>query len=100
MILLPTRLTAPLRDAYAILVKGFGKTGSSTAPGPGATVGGMKPASFAQKLWRFCIHPRAQESALIEPLHEAIRRDVADHPGVRLAIHDWSTLSFGGHPSK
>jgi hypothetical protein len=52
MVLLPTRLAATLQDAYAILVKGFGKTGSSTAPGPGATVGGMKPASFAQKLWR------------------------------------------------
>jgi hypothetical protein len=37
---------------------------------------------------------------LIEPLHQAIRREVADHPGVLLAIHDWSTLSFGGHPSK
>jgi hypothetical protein len=60
----------------------------------------MKPASFAQKLWRFCTHPRVEESALIEPMHAAIRRDVADHPGVLLAIHDWSTLSFGGHPSK
>jgi hypothetical protein len=37
---------------------------------------------------------------LIEPMHAAIRQDVADHPGVLLAIHDWSTLSFGGHPSK
>jgi hypothetical protein len=60
----------------------------------------MKPASFAQKLWRFCTHPRVEESALIEPMHAAIRQDVADHPGVLLAIHDWSTLSFGGHPSK
>ena len=91
---------APLRDAYAILVKGFGKTGSSTAPGPGATVAGLKPASFAQKLWRFCIHPLVVESALIEPMHQAIRQEVADHPGVLLAIHDWSTLSFAGHPSK
>jgi len=89
-----------LQDAYAILVKGFGKTGSSTSPGPGATIGGMKPASFSQKLWRSCIDPRVEESALIEPMHEAIRREAADHPGVLLAIHDWSTLSFGGHPSK
>jgi Transposase DDE domain len=37
---------------------------------------------------------------LIEPIHEAARREVADRPGVLLAIHDWSTLSFGGHPSK
>jgi hypothetical protein len=44
--------------------------------------------------------PRVEKSALIEPMHEAIRREVADHPGVLLAIHDWSTLSFGGHPSK
>src|SRR4051794_6790534 len=100
MTLLPTRLTASLRDAYAILVKGFGKTGSSTAPGPGATAGGIKPASFAQKLWRFCVDPRVEESALIEPLQEAVRRELADRPGVLLAIHDWSTLSFGNHPSK
>jgi hypothetical protein len=100
MTLLPTRLTESLRDAYAILVKGFGKTGSTTAPGPGATVGGMKPASFAQKLWRFCIDPRVEESALIEPMHETVRRAVAEDPGVLLSIHDWSTLSFGGHPSK
>jgi hypothetical protein len=100
MTLLPTRLTAALQDAYAILVKGFGKTGSTTAPGPGATAGGMKPASFAQKLWRFCIDPRVEESALIEPMHETVRQEVAENPGVLLAIHDWSTLSFGGHPSK
>lgn len=60
----------------------------------------MKPASFAQKLWRFCTDPRVEESALIEPMHQAVRREAADRPGVLLAIHDWSTLSFGGHPSK
>jgi hypothetical protein len=90
----------PLQDAYAILIKGFGKTGSNTAPGPGATVAGLKPASFAQKLWRFCVDPRVEESALIEPMHEAVRQEVARRPGVFLAIHDWSTLSFGSHPSK
>ncbi len=97
---LPTSLGIDLQNAYAILVKGFGKSGSSTAPGPGATVAGLKPASFAQKLWRFCIHPLVVESALIEPMHQAIRQEVADHPGVLLAIHDWSTLSFADHPSK
>jgi hypothetical protein len=89
-----------LQDAYAILIKGFGKTGSSAAPGPGATVAGLKPASFAQKLWRFCIDPRVEESALIEPLHEAVRQEVTRRPGVLLAVHDWSSLSFGNHPSK
>lgn len=61
---------------------------------------GMRPASFAQKLYRFCDNPRVQESALIEPIHAAIRRETAGHRGVILAVHDWSTLSFGGHPSK
>jgi hypothetical protein len=37
---------------------------------------------------------------LIEPMHEAVRREAADRPGVLLAVHDWSTLSFGRHPSK
>lgn len=60
----------------------------------------MRPSSFAQKLYRFCDNPRVREAALIEPLHEVIRREVADHRGVLLAVHDWSTLSFGGHPSK
>jgi Transposase DDE domain len=90
----------PLQNAYAILIKGFGKTGSCAAPGPGATVAGLKPASFAQKLWRFCIDPRVKESALIEPMHTMVRQEVASRPGVLLAIHDWSTLSFGTHPSK
>ena len=90
----------PLQDAYAILIKGFGKTGSCTAPGPGATVAGLKPASFAQKLWRFCTDPRVKESALIEPMHTVVRQEVAHRPGVLLAVHDWSTLSFGDHPSK
>jgi hypothetical protein len=90
----------PLQDAYAILIKGFGKTGSSAAPGPGATVAGLKPASFAQKLWRFCVDPRVEESALIEPMHEAVRQEVTRRPGILLAIHDWSTLSFGSHSSK
>jgi hypothetical protein len=60
----------------------------------------MKAASFSQKLWRFCSDPRVEEGALIEPLHQAIRHELARRPGVLLAIHDWSTLSFGGHPSK
>jgi hypothetical protein len=60
----------------------------------------LKPASFAQKLWRFCVDPRVEESALIEPMHEAVRQEVARQPGVLLAVHDWSTLSFGSHPSK
>ena len=61
----------------------------------------MRPASFAQKLWRFCSDPRVKESALIEPMHAAIRHEVADQrPDVLLVIHDWSTLSFGGHDSK
>src|ERR1700722_13244800 len=100
MIYLPTQLGIDLQNASAILVKGFGKTGSSTAPGPGATVAGLKPASFAQKLWRFCIDPRVEESALIEPMHEAVRQEVARRLGVLLSIHDWSSLAFGSHPSK
>jgi hypothetical protein len=37
---------------------------------------------------------------LIEPMHEAVRQEVARRPGILLSIHDWSSLSFGGHPSK
>jgi hypothetical protein len=33
-------------------------------------------------------------------MHAVVRHEVADRPGVLLAIHDWSTLSFGRHPSK
>lgn len=33
-------------------------------------------------------------------MHEVIRREAAERPGVLLAVHDWSTLSFGGHDSK
>lgn len=97
---LPTKLVRSLQDAYAILIKGFGKAGSCASPGPGATVAGLKPASFAQKLWRFCIDPRVEESALIEPMHEAVRDEVTRRPGVLLAVHDWSTLSFGSHHAK
>src|SRR5206468_8225160 len=55
---------------------------------------------FAQKLWRFCTDPRVEETALIEPLQQAVRHEVADRPGVLLAVHDWSTLGFARHPSK
>ena len=99
--ILPTTLEPRLRRCYRWLVKAFGKTGSSTAPGPGAIAEGSKPATFAQTLWRFCSNPRVRGAALIEPLHEAIRREAGDPDvGVLLAVHDWSTLSFGGHPSK
>jgi hypothetical protein len=37
--------------------------------------------------------------ALIEPLIQRVR-DEAPAAGVLLAIHDWSTLAFGTHPSK
>jgi hypothetical protein len=33
-------------------------------------------------------------------MHEAIRQEAAANPGTLLAVHDWSTLSFGGHRSK
>ena len=60
----------------------------------------MKPASFSQKLWRFSVDPSLDVAALIEPLHNLVRQEMADRPGVLLAIHDWSTLGFGGHASK
>jgi hypothetical protein len=60
----------------------------------------MKPASFSQKLWRFGTDPRVEIFALIEPMHNLIRQEISDRPGVLLSIHDWSTLSFGGHASK
>ena len=60
----------------------------------------MKPASFSQKLWRFSVDPRLEVAALIEPMHNLVRQEMADRPGVLLAIHDWSTLGFGGHASK
>ena len=60
----------------------------------------MKPASFSQKLWRFSVDPRLEVAALIEPMHTLIRQEMAERPGVLLAIHDWSTLGFGGHASK
>jgi len=37
---------------------------------------------------------------LIAPMHAMVRQEVASRPGVLLAVHDWSTLSFAGHPSK
>ena len=57
-------------------------------------------ASFAQKLWRFCANPYVKGTAMIGPMHALIRREVAEHPGVHLAVHDWSTLGFAGHDSK
>lgn len=61
----------------------------------------MKSPAFKQKLWRFCSNRRVKETTLIEPMHEAIRRETVERPdGVLLAVHDWSTLSFGHHPSK
>lgn len=38
---------------------------------------------------------------MIEPMHDAVRQAAVEHPAdVLLAVHDWSTLSFGGHDSK
>lgn len=33
-------------------------------------------------------------------MHEVIRQEAVDNPGILLVVHDWSTLSFGGHRSK
>lgn len=33
-------------------------------------------------------------------MHQVVRDEVAANPGVLLVVHDWSTLSFGSHPSK
>lgn len=37
---------------------------------------------------------------MIEPLHNVIRQEALENPGILLMVHDWSTLSFGGHRSK
>ena len=37
---------------------------------------------------------------MIEPMHTAVRQELIRRPGILLSIHDWSTLSFGNHPSK
>jgi hypothetical protein len=95
----PTTLEPRLQQAYVFLVKGFSKVGSRCSPGPVATVGGVKPATFSQKLWRFCKNRQVRSTTLIEPLHQAIGHE-ADAGGVLLAVHDWSTLSFQGHRSK
>lgn len=100
MLSFPHLPTAELRAAYAVLVKAFGKTGSRTASGPGATVAALKPATFAQKLWRFLIDGRVLMTTLIEPMHHAVRHEVAARPCVLLAVHDWSALGFATHPSK
>ncbi len=60
----------------------------------------MRADSYAQKLSRFCMNPRVEESALIEPMHQAIRHEVSEGVSVLLAILDWSTLSYGNHKSK
>lgn len=33
-------------------------------------------------------------------MHQAVHAEVAAQPGVLLAVHDWSTLSFGSHAGK
>jgi hypothetical protein len=99
-VLNPMRLEPSLRNAYGKLIKGFGKTGSRTAAGPGATIAGIKPASYSQKLWRFCGDPRVKGADLIDPMHQLVHQELDLRPGVLLAVHDWSTLSFGNHISK
>jgi hypothetical protein len=94
-----SELPKHLQDSYGSLVKGFGKTSSKCAPGPGATVEGRQAASFAQKLWRFCRDPKGEYPALIEPLIQRVRQET-DPQEVLLSIHDWSTLGFGTHKSK
>jgi hypothetical protein len=81
------------------LVKGFGKTSSSCACGPGATVERQVAASYSQKLWRFCTNRRVGYPALIEPLIQRVRDEAPATP-ILLAIHDWSTLAFATHTSK
>ena len=57
----------------------------------------MRAESYSQKLCRFCKNPRVEDSALIEPMHQAIRHEVSKGLSVFLAVHDWSTLSYGNH---
>jgi Transposase DDE domain len=80
-------------------VRGFGRTNGRCAAGPGATAGGQRAATFAQRLWRFCDNDRVGFAALIAPFVQRVR-DEAPAAGVLLAVHDWSTVAFGSHPSK
>src|ERR1700678_1589776 len=88
-----------LRAAYESLVKGFCKPASKCAPGPGATAGGCKAETFAQKQWRFCSDKKAEYPALIDPLIQRVRAETSSED-VLLSIQDWSVLSFGTHKSK
>lgn len=37
---------------------------------------------------------------MIEPMHQAVRKEVARRPGVFLNVIDWASLAFGNHASK
>lgn len=95
----PPGLSENLRAAYRTSARGFGKTNSRCAAGPGATAGGRPAATFAQTLWRFCDNDRVEFPASIAPLVQRVRDD-APTAGVWLAVHDWSIRAFGSHPSK
>ena len=61
----------------------------------------MKPASFSQKLWRFTVDPRLEVSALIEPMHDLIQREMTDSDlGVLLSVQRLVDVdAFSGHAS-
>ena len=90
-------LKPPQQRSFSFLVKHLRAAGSTAA------AIGIKAASFAQKLWRFCSNEAVELPVLIEPLIQFVRDcggQASGGSGVLLAVQDWSTLSYRAHKSK
>jgi hypothetical protein len=90
-----------LQERYAKLVQAHQHAATRTAAGPSHKPGQAEGASERQAGWRFFKNRRVTLPALVEPLRQLARQALADReaPCV-LAVHDWSTLAYGGHDSK
>jgi Transposase DDE domain len=90
-----------LQKRYQILVTQHLHSLTPLACGIHALPSANTAFAATQAAWRFFRNPRVGLPQLIAPLIQAGQQAVAagDAPYV-LAVHDWSNLHFGHHPSK
>jgi hypothetical protein len=90
-----------LQDRFYHLVQEHEHVLNAAASGLSALPGTAKPFACTQALWRFLANDRVTLPALIEPVRETARSQLAQaRVQVGLIVHDWSMLHYGGHTVK
>jgi len=90
-----------LQDRFLQLVREHMNAAQATAAGLKALPRTGQAFAATQATWRFFHNERVTLPALVEPLRELGRQELAEsRSSYAMLVHDWSKMDYDGHASK